>query len=47
MIKNTINDVKMITDYSKDVMLAGRYHGVCQLRQSGMGVITVCRRDMV
>ena len=31
MIANTINDDKTIADCDKDVMLAGRYHILCQL----------------
>lgn len=36
MISNTINDAKTIADGGKDVLLAGRYHIICQLGQGGM-----------
>ena len=47
MIDNTINDDKTVAGGGKDVTLAGRYHIIRQLGQSGMGAITVCRRDVV
>ena len=47
MIDDSINDAKTIAGGGKGVILAGRYHILCQLGQSGIGAITVRRRNVV
>ena len=47
MKDTTINGDKTVAGGGKDVTLAGRYHIIRQLGQGGMGMITVCRRDVV
>ena len=47
MIENTLNDENTFSDDGKDMVLAGRYHILRRMGQSGMGAITVHRRNVL
>lgn len=47
MIDYAINDDRTLVGGGKGLILARRYHILCQLGQSGIVAMTGCRRGMV